>query len=123
MDVSLEKAIQHKDHQRWLSQLNFYQDEVKIFQNTLLLVLHKHPCSLSCVEHVEEYRRILLKKLAHIDELRYKIICHEQALTDRSATAEQPEATHHEVAGAIKAFVKDFEKMKRNLRGFIAHND
>lgn len=75
-------AFVHQEHKEWLQQLNFYQDEIKFFQNELAMVLHKHLDRFEFIENVDEYKNIFLKKLQHIDELRHKIILHEKALVD-----------------------------------------
>jgi hypothetical protein len=113
----------HQEHQQWLSQLNFYQDEIKFFQNELALVLHRNMDSLSIIEYVEEYKEILLKKLEHIDELRHDIISHEKKLKkDTNGDLGEPQP-HEMVREKFDTFVQDFELMKKNFKRFAAHND
>ena len=70
-NISLsDRIFHHKEHKEWLSKLNFYQDEIKFFQNELLSVLHEHIDRMSIIELVDEYRDIFIKKLRQIDELR-----------------------------------------------------
>ena len=123
-EISLtDKAFHHKEHREWLSQLNFYQDEIKFFQNELLVVLHEHNDHLSIVELVDEYRDILMKKLRQIDELRMHIILHEKSLV-KMEVANSKELWHHsEVRDKINEFVNEFEMFKKNFRRFAAHND
>ena len=115
--------FQHKDHQEWLNHLNFYQDEIKILQNELLLVLYEHPENLSLIEHVEEYRGILLKKLSHIDDLRHAIMQHEHKLATGDGVDEASAAKHREVSDQVSEFEGQFEAMKASFRRFVSHND
>ena len=114
--------MHHKDHREWLSQLNFYQDEIKILQNELMLTLHKHPESLSILEHVDEYRSIFMRKLQRIDRLRHQIILHEKLLSIDLNPKPDNIWDHHEIRLEMEGFVRDFELLKHNFRGFVAHN-
>ena len=113
----------HQEHKEWLNQLNFYQDEIKFFQNELILVLQKHYESLSILDNVEDYRNIFLKKLQHIDELRYDISLHEKKLSGIMEQEPQDLDEHHQVRARLNEFVKDFELLKKNFRRFAAYND
>ena len=123
MDKLKEIEFHHQEHQEWLSKLNFYQDEIKIFQNELLLVLYEHPENLSLIEHVEEYRRILLKKLERIDELRYGVFVHERLLSQGKGISEEEEQKHLATRDEVQEFEGKFNEMKQAFRGFVAHND
>jgi len=62
MDTAQSYDTAHRRHTNWLLQLDYMQDQVRIFQNELSRVIHQHPDFMSIIEHVEEYRAILLKK-------------------------------------------------------------
>ncbi len=115
--------LQHQEHRDWLSKLNFYQDEIKIFQHELMRILMKHPKSLSIIEHVEEYQKIFLAKLEHIDKLRLKIILHEKELGESLTPSTENVWDHSEERLQINEFVNDFEAMKQNFRRFASRND
>ncbi|MDX1943038.1 MAG: hypothetical protein SFU99_20915 [Saprospiraceae bacterium] len=110
----------HQQHRQWLSQLDFYEDEVKIFREELLGVVQKHPNYFRMVEHVDEYRTILMRKLEHIDNLRHQIVLHERNLVEHENIAM---SDHNILKTAIENFVQDFEAMKANFRRFVSHND
>lgn len=122
-EKSFMGTIQHQEHRQWLSELDFYQDQIKIFQNELLQVLHRHSNYLGIIEHVDEYRRIFIKKLEHIDDFRHRIILHEKKLCENLPPANQDLWDHKEVANEILEFFKNFEILKRNFRRFVAHNN
>lgn len=114
MDIQL----QNQEHRTWLSQLNFYQDEIKIFQNELLRVIHKHPDYLFILEHVEEYRAIFIRKLQHVDDLRHKLLLAQKMREGKDASEE-----YEALKSDIENFVAAFEQLKVNFRRFVSHND
>ncbi len=123
-NISLtDKAFHHQEHKEWFSQLNFYQDEIKFFQNELLTVLHEHNNHLSIVELVDEYRDIFMKKLRQIDELRMHIILHEKTLVKMADPKMEELWEHSEVRDKFTEFVQEFELTKGNFKRFAAHYD
>ena len=123
MDNLLDIEFHHQDHREWLTRINFYQDEIKILQNELLLVLYEHPDNLSLLEHVEEYRRILLKKLSHIDDLRHTIMRHERQLASGQGTDDKSDGIHQKAGDLVSEFEGQFTEMKAAFRRFVSHND
>lgn len=123
MNSDSVKVKEHQQHRDWLSKLDFYQDQVLIFQKELTEVVRKHPQLLSVIEHVDEYRKILLKKLGHIDVFRHEILRHEKILSG-STTIDLPiSRSHEEVEQDLERFFKSFEEFKSSFRRFAAHND
>ena len=126
--MSTQKIVEdeqfvHNEHKEWLSQLNFYQDEIKFFQNELVKVIHEHNYSFSSLETVEEYRNILLKKLGQIDEMRHVIMRHERALAFQPEMDSDELKDHKEVGRRFSKFVKKYELLRNNFKRFAAHND
>jgi hypothetical protein len=116
----MDRNALHQEHREWLSQLDFYQDEIKIFQNELCGVIQQHPDYLHMIEHVDEYRSILLRKLQRIDDLRHTIMLHERQLVKEEP---QDEHEHDEVRSTMEHFVQAFESMKANFRRFVSRNN
>ncbi len=116
----MNEQVQHQEHREWLSQLDFYQDEIRIFQQELGKVIREHPDFFRLVEHVEEYRSILMRKLERVDDLRYRISLHERQLAD--GLAEVSDA-HEQTRVEMERFVHDFEAMKTNFRRFVSRNN
>ena len=110
----------HQEHREWLSQLDFYQDEIKIFQHDLMDVVQKHPNYFHMVEHVDEYRSILLRKIQHIDDLRHRIMLHVRHL---ALEHQEIQDTHEVLKSEMENFVQDFEEMKGNFRRFVSRNN
>lgn len=123
MDELKGITCHHKEHLDWLNQLNYFQDEIKIFQNNLLVVLQQHADRLSIIEHLDEYRRILLRKLESIDTLRHQIILQEKQMVSDLKLSADLVWDHQELRLRMKDFENDFNVMKDNLRRFTAYND
>ncbi len=122
MDTFYTIEFHHQEHNQWLSKLNFYQDEIKIFQNELMVVLHKHAGNLSIIEHIDEYRAIFLKKLGHIDDIRKQIFLLEKSLKEEMAVSPDEAWDHQEVRKEVDEFVNDFEAMKKRFKRFVSNN-
>ena len=62
-------SYHHKEHREWMSKIDFYQDEIKIFQSNLSKG-YSSPSGpiFSIIDLVQEYRRILL--LSKLEKLR-----------------------------------------------------
>ena len=121
--IMLQTSIpefQHKEHKEWLGKIDFYQDQIKIFQKELSMVIHQHPDLFSVIEHVDEYRNILLKKLGKLDDLRRQIILHEKKVAEDINTDAIGLWDHLEVRKQINAFEKQYEKQRKRFRKFVA---
>jgi hypothetical protein len=121
MDTAQSYDIAHRRHINWLLQLDYMQDQVRIFQNELSRVVHQHPDFMSIIEHVEEYRAILLKKLHHIDEHRSNIALLERALTN--GDMDIPIIEEESLEESLNTFVSEFDVLKITLRRFASRND
>lgn len=115
------KEYHHADHRQWMKLLDFYQDEIKIFQSNLSKVVQAHPDLFSIIEMVDEYRKLLMKKLYKIDELRHQISLHEHHISNESNTQESEYVwDHQKVAERMKELQKNFDLLKSNLRRFTS---
>lgn len=109
----------HQEYREWLSLLDFYEEEIRIFNLELEEVARERPELLSILEHVDEYNDILERKKAHIAAFRTQLQQVEQDIRNQRI---QPEA-HQALGRAIRGFSNDLEAMKQNFRRFVAHND
>nr|AWJ66126.1 hypothetical protein [uncultured bacterium] len=114
--------FQHQEHQAWLKKIDFYQEQIQIFQKELSMVLHQHIDLFSIIEHVDEYRMILLKKLKKLDELRRQIILHEKNIAQTLQTDAINLWDHMEVRAQLEEFEKKYDSLKKNFRNFVAHH-
>ncbi len=109
----------HQEYREWLSLLDFYDEEIRIFTLELEEVSREHPALLSILEHVDEYTHILERKKARIAAFRIQLHHVEQAIQNQRIQLE----AHSAMGNAIRGFSNDLEEMKQNFRRFVAHND
>lgn len=117
-----DKLFIHKEHVEWTSKLDYYQDEIKFFQNELFQVIKANPNDFSIMEKVDEYRKLFMKKLSQIDEIRNSIFLHEHKLVvspnDKSLIQD-----HHLVRNEFYEYGKNYDVLKNNFRRFASHHD
>ena len=118
------KDQRHRQHIEWLHRLDFTQDQIGIYQAELSRVLQQQEGNLSIIEHVEEYREILMRKLHHIDELRAQIQVQERQLSGLYHPERLAEEWPTEqLALHFDDFLQDFESLRNTLRRFVSRHD
>lgn len=122
MKVFREGQLNHQENQKWLRQLDFYEDELRIFQKELNMVIGQHPNLLSIVEHVQEYQDIFKKKGDRIKELKDNIAIHEKSLVRSMELSYDEIWEQSELWVEISNFVQAIEELKANFRRFVAKN-
>ncbi len=120
MENTLLEILKHDEHRNWMSELNFYRDEIKFFQTELLIVVAKHPDLLSIEEHVEEYKGLFLKKLSNIDKLRHDIMSHDLSFENSEGC---DEAHHQKTKEDMVTLKSNFTELKTRFKRFASHND
>lgn len=123
MDNTLSSDFHHKEHREWTSQLDFYVQEIGIFENELVRVEAEHPDLPSIVEHVEEYRSLFNAKLELISSLREKIKTHESLMADGFKEDLREMHEHSEVREGMAELEVKFGDLKQRFRRFASHND
>jgi len=113
--------FQHASHRGWIKELDYFQDEVKIFQNELVKVWQQNIQSYSIQEHIQEYRSILMKKLIHIDDYRHRILDLERKMA--VGELDTIASTHAELASLMQAFKEEFETLKTTFHRFVVKHD
>jgi hypothetical protein len=123
-DFIFPPEIRHRKHLEWLHQLDYMQDQIKIFQHELLRVVHEHPDYMSILEHVDEYRGILLRKLQHIDDFRSSIAIQERLLAGaRPDDLLLKSEEFGQLEARLEEFFGSFDALKPTLRRFVSRND
>lgn len=110
----------HQKRTEWTNKLNFYQDELLILQKELYKTVEAHPDLPSIIEHFNEYRAIIKKKLDKIDELRFLILIAEKQYepTNDLTSGSTVWSQNHE----FEQFESNIEAFKNQMRRFIAKN-
>lgn len=115
--------LHHEEHREWMSLLDFYHDEIRIFQNELTVVAACHPNLPSIEGQVAEYRHLLLHKLSRMDAFRESISRHDYAIQHQLGFNPDDGHNHHDLRESIEQFKRDFEELKQRFRRFAAYND
>lgn len=110
----------HKKRQDWQKKLDFYQDELLILRKELFITSETHPDLPSVIEHVQEYRQIIKKKLDHIDEFKFKLLMNEKQ-TDTSDDQKMKDQIK-ELEEEFNSFEQKITELKGHLRRFISRN-
>ncbi|MBK8112414.1 MAG: hypothetical protein IPN73_12660 [Saprospiraceae bacterium] len=110
----------HQKRTEWSNKLDFYQDELLILQKELYKTVDAHPDLPSIIEHFNEYRSIIKKKLDKIDELRFSLLLAEKQLNREML--DQPGASLGAQYDDFLQFEINIEAFKNQIRRFIAKN-
>lgn len=83
----------HFDHKVWKRELNFYKDELKVFQNRLDEIGGRYT-DKEVLKELDHFQNQLLIESNAIDEMLHEINVDEDALSDRAK--DNPVAIDHE---------------------------
>ncbi len=121
MDAPKSYQQIHQEHRQWLTDLNFYHDELKYYQNQLAQIAardtedHYH-------QKIVTFKRRFFDTLEQIDELRYGIYKHERELAQREQLAERTRVhineDHHSKHEELNNFRKAYEQLKNEFHEF-----
>ena len=112
----------HQEHLDWLSQLDFFQDEVKFFQNRLFTIILDNDHSAMTEEHVAEYRELFFLHLKRIDDLRHLILRHERMIAKEGRESFDKEHDHAHISAQLQQFDDAFMELRKRFKGFAAHH-
>lgn len=122
--MSENKPVQvlHQEHLDWLHDLNFFQDEIKFYQNKLLQIIYRNFQEVNR-DTAEEYRQIFLRKLKKIDDLRHTIYEHEMKMAASAHQGEEISTSDHElIRNKMDDFESSFNEMRKTFKSFVAHH-
>ena len=113
----------HQEHRQWLTDLNFYHDELKYYQNQLAQIAARDAHD-QYHQKIVTFKRRFFDTLERIDELRYAIYKHERELAQREQLAERTRVhvneDHHSRHAELDAFKKDYEQLKADFHNFAS---
>ncbi len=112
--------VAHKQKQEWQKKFDFYQDELLILRKELFITSEAHPDLPSVLEHVQEYRSIIKKKLDHIDEFKFKLMMSDKQMEVMDASGTEKQL--HELEIEFNSFEQKMTELKGHLRRFISRN-
>lgn len=119
-----EKAYQlHVEHEQWLENLNFYEDEIKILKSRIEEVASKNTAE-DVLKQVEHFQNQLIIQRNELDELRHAIKDHEtyveNKVNDNPAADHKSLLDHQHERERMEAYERLFKEMKDELNKFLA---
>lgn len=112
----------HTMHREWLSLLNFFQDEIKYFQNLLAETAAKNK-EESRVADLKNYQQNFLEKLRIIDEIRHNIHLNEYYLAyfkeQHLQSGKVIEPDNDKIKVVFEDFSKQYKHLKEGFQNFI----
>ena len=113
----------HFDHKVWKRELNFYKDELMVFQNRLDEVADRYT-NKEVLKELDHFQNQLLIEGNVIDELLHDINGHEHELSERAK--DNPVAIHHErfedhtpMRDRVETNRKLMHEMKTDFNGYL----
>ncbi|MFK7972671.1 MAG: hypothetical protein AB8F95_20035 [Bacteroidia bacterium] len=114
----------HLDHKIWTRRMNFFKEEIELFESYLGEVLDKNT-SKDCARSVEHFQNQFIRQKEVIDELNHDIKLKEEALAKYAN--ENPVAIDHKyfqpepiLTDRYKTFEKIYHDLKEEYRLFLA---
>lgn len=121
MDTSQSYEQIHQEHRQWLTDLNFYHDEIKYYQNQLAQLAARDNED-TYHQKIVTFKRRFFDTLEMIDELRYAIYKHERQVAKREQLAERTRVhineDHHSRHKELEEFKNDFQQLKSDFNEF-----
>lgn len=114
----------HFEHQLWNSRLDFYKDEVRIYENRLGEIANRYTGE-EVLAQVEHFQNQFIRQRELIDELKHNVNNHEEALVDYAEA--NPVAVDHakfrdhgSMREEMESFDKAYDELKKEFQRFSA---
>ena len=114
----------HFEHKLWKRQLDFYRDELTIFDHRLEELV-KRWSNIEVLSQLEQFQNRFVREREVIDELRHDI--HEHATVLAQYAEEHPVAINHvrfedqvSLRDRMETFQKLFDELKQSFLVFVA---
>jgi hypothetical protein len=112
----------HQEHAEWISKLNFYKDDIKIFNTRLEEIVSKNN-GVEVLEEVERFQNQFIIQRNNIDEIAHIITLDEVEL--QNEVKANPVAVDHRKVGdqsehrdLVTTFEKNFTKLRAEYNLF-----
>lgn len=124
METVTKKAYDlHAEHATWTNTLNFYKDEIIIFQKRIDEIASKNS-SQDVLKLVESFYNRLKIQRNEIDNLKHNINDHETYIknkVDNNPAADHKDLMDHKIErDSIETFEKMFAELRKELYSFLS---
>lgn len=123
----MEKARiydQHAENKEFISKLDFYKEEISIFENRLTEIASKNN-QKECLLELEHLQNQLIIQRNNVDEIRHEINLDEDRLVNEIAKNEvavehRHAPFHGKEKDKVESFEKYFHELKKELNLFFS---
>ena len=119
-NIRIVDAYHHKEHTQWISNLNFYVDELNTFRKELNKVIYIQSERSSIQELAEIYIEIIQDKENEIEQIKFTINNHEQLISNQATPLLDDAAWDHTgIRSQMEELDTYFHRLKKNVRRFV----
>jgi hypothetical protein len=111
----------HFEHRLWANELNFFADELKIYEHRLEELVNKYTKQEMLAE-LEQFQNQFIRQKEVLDELRHNIKVHEQKIgqaLQRGEEAPTDPDFHEYMRGEITSFRNIYKELKAKFFNFM----
>ena len=121
--VTTTKALTdlHFEHRLWANELNFFADEVRIYEHRLEELVNKYTRN-EVLRELESYQNQFIRQKEVLDELRHNIKVHEQKIAQSLQRGEEAPLDpdfHEYMRGEVESFRKIYNDLKTKFYNFL----
>ena len=109
-----EIQSQHFEHKVWMNQLNFYADEVRIYEHQLEKLVSKNIREM--LPRLEHFQNSFIRQKEVIDELLHDIKTHEHELVVAVSNDQNLPSASHESHEKYREEMEIFQKIYAELK-------
>lgn len=115
---------QHAEHTKWLNEMAFYKDEIKVMQKRIEEVISKNTNKEVAVK-IEHFQNQLLIQDSNISKIQHHINHDENAIQNNIkanpiASDHRKAEDHVEERAMVADFEKHFKELKTELNTFLS---
>ncbi len=115
---------QHEEHTKWLSEMAFYKDEIKVMQKRIDEIAAKNTAKEIAV-NIEHFQNQLLIQDSNISKIQHHINHDENSIQNSIkanpiASDHRTTEDHAEERQMVESFEKHFKELKTELNIFLS---
>lgn len=117
---------QHQDHAKWLSEISFFADEIKVFKKRLEELAQANT-GKDIMANIEHFQNQFIIQKENLDILKHEIMLGEKKVEagfdkKHNASDHKKGAVHGNEKEHIESFEKVFTELKNDFDKFLAQH-
>lgn len=113
----------HFEHKLWMNELQFFADEIAIFEHRLEEVLQRHPDEKEALIRLEQFQNQFIRQKSVLEELRHDINIHEQTISNLLksgfSTPEHKINDHSKIRESMDSFNSIYTELKASFYAYM----